>query len=93
MAKKTFKANLEGIENPALQFISGVLNGIEKTEITQKENAVPERFKIVPEAKSRRLQLLLQPSLYTRIKAKAKEERASVNETIHNILNDALREK
>lgn len=92
MNKKTFKANLEEVENPALQFISNILNG-EEIGKKQNENVVSEGFKIVPESKSKRLQLLLQPSLYTRIKDKAKKEKTSVNETIHNILNEALREK
>ena len=43
------------------------------------------------ETKSRRLQLLLTPSLYEAIKDKAAEERVSVNELINSILKDAIR--
>lgn len=43
------------------------------------------------ETKSRRLQLLLTPSLYEAIKDKAAEERLSVNELINSILKDAIR--
>lgn len=43
------------------------------------------------EAKTRRLQLLLQPSLYDELKAKADQERISVNEMISIILKDYLR--
>ena len=43
------------------------------------------------ETKSRRLQLLLTPSLYEAIKDKAAEERMSVNELINSILKDAIR--
>lgn len=41
------------------------------------------------ETKSRRLQLLLTPSLYEAVKAKAAKERLSVNEYINSILKDA----
>ena len=44
------------------------------------------------EAKTRRLQLLLQPSLYEAVKAKAEAEGLSVNEEIGELLRSALRE-
>ena len=42
------------------------------------------------EYKSRRLQLLIQPSLYEEIKDRAEAEGLSVNEEIHNLLRQAL---
>lgn len=42
------------------------------------------------EYKSRRLQLLIQPSLYDEIKDRAEAEGLSVNEEIHNLLRQAL---
>lgn len=45
------------------------------------------------ETKSRRLQLLLTPSLYEAVKDKAAEERLSVNEYINSILKDAISRK
>lgn len=45
------------------------------------------------ETKSRRLQLLLTPSLYEAIKDKAAEERLSVNEFINSALKDAISRK
>ena len=42
------------------------------------------------EAKSRRLQLLLTPSLYEAVKAKAAEERRSVNDYINAVLWDTI---
>lgn len=94
MAKKMFKSNLEGIENPALQFIS---NAASRERTQRKEQdihaPIPEGYKLVPEAKSKRLQLLMQPSLYGKIKEKAEETGTSVNDTIHNILSKAMREK
>ena len=87
MAKKTFK------DNPALQFISTA-----DTEETRKETpeslAAPEGYKINPlyiETKSRRLQLVLQPSLYNRVKDGAKQAGLSVNEFVHQILDEATR--
>lgn len=92
MSKKTFKSNLEKIENPALQFISSAPNE-ERTEKKEQDihAQAPEGYKLVPEAKSRRLQLLIQPSLYDRIKEKARETGTSVNDTIHSILSKAMR--
>jgi len=44
------------------------------------------------ETKSRRLQLIIQPSLYSRIKKQATTSKLSVNETIHQLLNISLKE-
>lgn len=44
------------------------------------------------EYKSRRLQLLIQPSLYEEIRDRAEAEGLSVNEEIHNLLRQALGE-
>ena len=92
MAKKTFK------DNPALQFISTA--GEETEEREQTAEAVsakaPEGYKLNPlyvETKSRRLQLVLQPSLYDRVKARAKASGLSVNEYCHQILDEATREE
>jgi hypothetical protein len=86
MAKKSFKDNL----NPAMQFISTPVE--EKPKI----DAPPEGYKLNPlylEKKSKRLQLLIQPSLYNKIKARADREGKSVNELIHSILEDETREE
>lgn len=100
MSKKTFKPNLDQIGNPALQFISSVTADCESVQTSienspgiknEKTSGTPEGYKMVPEPKSKRLQLLIQPSLYTRIKEKANADKTSVNDTIHNILSNALR--
>lgn len=90
MAKKTFK------NNPALQFINTESNDpeesrekINKEATIESEKNPPEGFKPNPlyvETKSKRLQLLMQPSLHAKIKKRAKKEKTSVNEYIHNIL-------
>ena len=60
-----------------------------------KTTDAPEGYKVNPafvETKSRRLQLLMQPSLHDRIKARAAAEGLSVNEYIHKVLEEALGE-
>ena len=59
-----------------------------------KTTGAPEGFKANPlyvETKSRRLQLLVQPSLYDAIKARATAEGQSVNELVHSILEAAIK--
>lgn len=96
MAKKTFK------ENPAFQFISepeAETNEMPSDEVMElkKENPAdtkpPKGYKINPlyvETKTRRLQLVLQPSLYTKVKAQAQKQNLSVNEYVHSILEIAV---
>lgn len=89
MAKKDFKSN------PAMSFISQ--ESIEKVDGKPAGNIAPtgarkapEGYKINPEfieTKSKRVQLLVQPSVYEAVKAKAKAEGISTNEAI----NEALR--
>ena len=60
-----------------------------------KTTDAPEGFKANPlfvETKSRRMQLLVQPSLHEAIKARATEKGVSVNELVHSILEAALKE-
>lgn len=95
MARKSFK------DNPALQFISSTEP--EETETRQEPELPPEAaqkppkgYKLNPlyvETKSRRLQLVLQPSLYERVKTRAKAEGLSVNEYVSQVLDKATREE
>ena len=93
MAKKTFK------DNPALQFISTAEE--EEQEVTTEQKApttakAPEGYKLNPlyvETKTKRLQLVLQPSLFDRVKKGAKQAGLSVNEYVHRILDEATREE
>lgn len=90
--KKSFKAEL----NPAMQFIStpaeetttGAGEGVASTK------DAPEGYKVNPlyiEKRSKRLQLLVQPSLYDKVKAQAETEGCSVNDYIHRVLEEASR--
>lgn len=93
MAKKTL--NLGENFNPAMQFISNPTEEKEHTGV-QSAQSIPEGYKLNPlyiETRSKRLQLLIQPSLYEKIKARADREKSSINDTIHKILEKALREE
>ena len=82
--KKSFIADL----NPAMQFISTPAKEMETRE------EIPEGYKLNPlyvEKRSKRLQLLVQPSLYDKVKAQADAEGCSVNDYIHRILEDAVK--
>lgn len=83
--KKSFKADL----NPAMQFISTPAED-------EREATAPEGYKVNPlyiEKRSKRLQLLVQPSLYDKIKAQADAEGCSVNDLIHRVLEDAVNDR
>lgn len=85
MGKKSFKDNL----NPAMQFISAPIEA--EPEERPRPDKPPEGYKLNPlyiEKKSRRLQLLIQPSLYSKVKARAEKEGRSVNDFIHSILEE-----
>ena len=92
--KKSFK------DNPALQFISTAAEETEEREqpvaraTTEK---APEGYKPNPlyiETKSKRVQLVLQPSLYEKAKAKAQSGGyASFNDFVHQLLEEATREE
>ena len=88
---KSFKNQL----NPALQFITPQEPEAQQPTPAAAPRAVPKGYKPNPEyieTKSRRLQLLMQPSLHDRIKRRAQAEGISVNELIHSILEAAMRE-
>ena len=93
MTKKSFK------DNPALQFISAAEEAVgeePKPAARPAAGGPPAGYKVNPvylETKTRRLQLVLQPSLYKRVKAKAKEEKLSLNEYVHRILAAAAGEE
>lgn len=58
-----------------------------------RPEAPPKEYKVNPlyvEKKTRRTQLVFRPSLYGRIKRKAKRDKVSVNECIHAMLEAQL---
>lgn len=92
MAKsKSFKSDT----NPAMSFISqesiDKVDGTEEgaTTPTGGKKKAPEGYKPNPEyieTKSKRVQLLVQPSVYEAVKAKAKARGISTNEAINEAL-------
>lgn len=97
MAKKSFMDSM----NPAMQFISKPEQVEDKPAETPAPDtpmpgAVPEPppgYKVDPryiETKSRRLQLLIQPSLHKRIQKLAKKQKRSTNDMISVLLDAAL---
>ena len=85
--------------NPAMAFISTAteqenfsLTQPTKEELEAKEsNGVPmKKNPEFIETKSKRVQMLMQPSLYNSIKEEAEKEGGSVNEMMHEILKTHL---
>lgn len=88
--RKSFKADL----NPAMQFISTPAEEKAEVPTTTTTAPAPEGYKVNPlyiETKSKRLQLLVQPSLLEKLKNRAKSEGRSVNDLVHSILEQALK--
>lgn len=88
--KKSFKTN------PALSFISQEsIDKVERTEIkpaTPVAKKPPEGYKYNPEyieTKSRRVQSLIQPTLYNDAKAVSSELGLSFNEFLNKALHEA----
>ena len=80
--KKNFK------ENPALRFLS-----TPEDTAPSRSGGQADGYKTNPmyvETRSRRLQLVLQPSLYEKIRDRAANEEVSINEYIHRILSAAV---
>lgn len=84
MAKKDFKTG----ENPALAFISGA--EIQKTDNKHNTHNTDKTAPTLAadETKSKRLNLLLYPSLLENLKKIAAMQRTSVNDLINTVLDD-----
>jgi hypothetical protein len=94
--------------NPALSFISEEsIKAVEEKESEEKkgqafplkapkEERPPKGYKINPmfiETKSKRMQLVVQPSLYESLKKASKRAGLSVNEYCHRVLSEATKEE
>ena len=89
MTKKNF---LGALESPAASFITTPA----RRRLPQEDPAVPaepqseaSRYVERRELKTRRVQLLLQPSVYNRLKAIARQRGVSVNELCNEFLSQA----
>lgn len=85
-------------ENPALQYLTEnqakETPKAEKTQTTQER--IPEGYKLDPryiETKSKKLQMLMQPSLYEAVKELADQHGDSVNNYIHVLLKKHVEEQ
>ena len=87
---KNFKTEID----PEMTFISPKEEDVPAEE-KKADKEAPAGFKMNPmyiETKTKRVQLLMQPSVYEAVKARASGEGKSVNECIHSILEAAVRE-
>lgn len=84
---KNFKKN-----NPALNYISAeedTIEDIEVLETSDNSQEVPKGYKLNPkyiECKSKRVQVLMQPSVHNAIKEIARMKNISTNEAINEAL-------
>lgn len=83
MAKKTFK------DNPALQFISAAEEATPEAPAPEAPAPAPRARPLPGEKKSRRVQLVIRPGLYQRVKGHAAARGLSVNEYICRVLEQA----
>lgn len=81
--KKSFK------DSPAMRFISTPQQAGEATPDEGERPAVPMKLNpLYIETKSKRLQLLIQPSLHGKLKGRATAQGVSLNELIHTALQE-----
>lgn len=106
MSKKSF---IGDIDNPAELFISNstapekeetASTEGSRTETTRARRSTsakaPAGYKINPlyvETRSQRVQLLLQPTLAEALKKRAKKQKRSFNDLVHEILEEAMKEE
>lgn len=94
--KKSFVESAHMQDDPALSFISkesvAMVEETEGDEITVEIGPLPgeARARGRTEAKTRRVQLVMQPSLYRRVREASCAEGLSVNEYCHRVLEDAV---
>lgn len=100
--KKSFAGQMNpALKTPAAAFISAAEPEAAPAQPTPSSAVdvtapAPDGYMINPiyiEKKTRRLQLLIKPSLYNAVKAKADAEGQSVNECINAILEAATKAK
>lgn len=88
-------------DNPVMNFISNT--SIEEPDTQEPEplpsgadegaGEIPEGYRINPlfiEKKTKRVQLIMQPSLYAKLKREADEENTSFNNYIHDLLRSYI---
>ena len=102
--KKDFSAKAGASLRAASQFLADEETPASSTATTRTSptptgdktaaRKAPDGYKVNPEyieTKSKRLQLVVQPSLYDKVKARATAGGLSVNEYIHRVLEEATK--
>lgn len=99
-AKKSFK---DSISNPAMQFISITEEEHEQKEAIEEvtplkevnlKEEMNENYKInykYVEKRNKRVQMLMQPSLYEKVKNRATQNGRSVNDELHLIIEATIK--
>lgn len=94
MAKrKTFVTDTALYEDPALSFISRDRVQESAAEIVPSSKIIPKGYRSNPacvEIKSRRVQMIMQPSLYKRIKQASEQAGLSFNEFCCRVLEQSM---
>lgn len=85
------KEEIEQREAAQVKSTTAVVKPKPKATTRRKKEAPPmKKNPEYIETKSKRVQMLMQPSLHTAIKAIADKKRVSINETMHEILKDYI---
>ncbi len=82
MAKKKFTDG----ENPALQFISKPQEETKEVQTDASVTDIPEGYKLVPETKSIRKNLVLRPTVHQKGLERAKQEGLSFSDYVHQLI-------
>ena len=99
--QKAVNPTLQFISQPEPEEASTASQSAVKRKARKEADRIPDRPQMAAQArraqpqydeeiKSRRLQLLLTPSLYEAVKTRAAEERLSVNELVNSILKATI---
>ena len=83
---KDFTTTAKQTINPALSFISQPEAKQEQTPEPESSGAPMKRNPLYIETKSKRFNVLMQPTLHKRLKSLADEKGISLNELIHSTL-------
>ena len=89
-SKKSFLTNNVFLSNMEEKPKGRTIKTPVPSEPTEKRDPVPEGYRLVPEAKSRRLQLLVRPSLYEKMQNMAKAEGISFNELANRAFENII---
>lgn len=97
MSKKNFAEQLNPAINPAMQFVTPQQPAEDQHTgpISRADVTPPPGFKLNPmfiENRSRRIVLMVQPSMHQKIKARADAVGISMNQFLNDLISDALKE-